>query len=155
MLDIIVAAAAVTGLVALPFTFYYFHRKPIRSALLFGIPVLIGLAAGDTSQRLAQAEVRDTLDAFKREYQVLINGTSAPNPNDVLLALKKLRWLPAHHSHPTKRINVEIRQDSRHIVLSLARDSGNPREYWVFYPKYYITSHNEVGRIVTPLFDQH
>jgi hypothetical protein len=155
VLDVIVAAAAVTTLVALPFCLYHFHRKPIRSALLFGIPVLVALGAGSTSQRLGRAEALETLDAFDREYQVLINGASVTNSNDVLLVLKDLRFLPAHHSSPTKRIHVDIRQGPRHIVFSLARDSGNPREYWVFYPKYYITTRNEVGRIVTPLFDKY
>jgi hypothetical protein len=155
MLDFIVVAAVVASLVALPFSIYYFRRNPIRSALFFGAPLLVALGAGEASQRLGQAEVLDTLDAFDRDYQVFINGTSVPNANDVLLTLKNLRWLRPHHSDPTKRIQVEIRKDFRHAVLSLARDSGNPQEYWVFYPKYYVTSRNEVGRIVTPLFDQY
>ena len=155
MLDFITVAAAVASLVAFPFSLYYFRRNPIRSALLFGVPLLVAIGAGETSQRLGQAELLDTLDAFDRECQVSINGSSVPNANDVLLTLKNLRWLPPHHSNPTKRIHVEIRKDSRHVVFSLARDSGNPQEYWVFYPKYYVTSRNEVGRIVTPLFDQY
>ena len=127
-LDFITIAAFVASLVAFPFSIYYFRRKPIRSALLFGIPLILALGAGETSQRLAQAELLDTLDAFDREYQVFINGTSVPNADEVLLALKNLRWLPPHHSNPTKRIHVEIRKDSRHVVFSLARDSGNPQE---------------------------
>jgi hypothetical protein len=75
------------------------------------------------------------------------------DPEQISAILKTLNWLPTHHSSPTKRISVEIFDDPRHIVLSLARDSGNPREYWVFYPKYRITASNEIGRIVTPLFD--
>jgi hypothetical protein len=145
----------VASLVAIPFSIYYFRRKPIRSVLLFGFPMLVAGGAWESIQRLGQAEVLDTLHAFDRDYRVFINGTSVSNANDVLLTLKNLRWLPPHHSHPTKTIHVEIRQDSRHAVLSLARDSGNPQEYWVFYPKYYVTSRNEVGRIVTPLFDQY
>ena len=155
VLDFVMIAAAVTSFVALPFSIYYFRRNTMRSVLLFGLPMLIAGGSCDTSQRLGRAEVLDTLDTFDRESQVSINGASIPEANDVLLTLKNLRWLPAHHSHPTKRIHVEIRKDAHHLVLSLARDSGNPREYWVFYPKYYITSHNEVGRVVTPLFDQY
>ena len=155
MLDFIGVAAFVTSLVALPFSLYYFRRKPIRSVLLFGFPMLVAAGAFDTSQRLGQTEVLDTLNAFDREDDVFINGNSVPHANDVLLALKNLRWLPAHHSSPTKTIHVEMRKDSRHVVLSLARDSGNPQEYWVFYPRYYITGRNEIGRIVTPMFDQY
>ena len=73
----------------------------------------------------------------------------------MLSALKTLRPLSAHHSSPTKRINVHISEGSHRIALSLARDSSDPREYWVFYPKYYITRYNEIGRIVTPVFDNY
>ena len=82
----------------------------------------------------------ETLGAFDERSQISINATPAPNPKDVLLALKTLRPLSPHHSSPTKRINVEISEGSHHIALSLARDSGDPREYWVFYPKYSLCS---------------
>jgi hypothetical protein len=39
------------------------------------------------------------------------------------------------------------------LLLWVCRDSDNPREYWVYYPKYLITTYNEVGRLVTPIFD--
>jgi len=109
----------------------------------------------DGSQRYAQDRVVETLGAFDERSQISINATPAPNPKDVLSALKTLRPLSAHHSSPTKRINVHISEGSHRIALSLARDSSDPREYWVFYPKYYITRYNEIGRIVTPVFDNY
>jgi hypothetical protein len=154
-LDFIAVAAFVMALVAFPFSVYTLYRQPIRSALVFAIPLLVLLIASDTSQEIAQSKVLDEFDALGEKYQISINGTPTSNTNDVLLALKTLRWLPAHHSSPTKRINVEISDDSRRIVLSLARDSNNPREYWVFYPKHIITKHSKIGRIVTPVFDNY
>ena len=155
VLDFIAGATFVMGLVAFPFTIYYFQRKPIQSVLVFGIPLTILSCICDGSQRYAQDRVLETLGAFGERAQTSINATPAPNPKDVLSALRTLRWLSPHHSGPTKRINVEISEGSHHIVLSLARDSGNPREYWVFYPKYYITRSHEIGRIVTPVFDNY
>ncbi len=155
VLDIIAGAAFVSGLIALPFTFYSFRRRPIRSVLLFGIPALIFFAACDTSQRISQANVLDELDALTEKYRIVINGASAQNPKEVLSALKTLQWLPDHHSNPTKRINVEIFDSSGQIVLWLDRHSGNPREYWIFYPRHYITGYNEIGKIVTPVFDDY
>jgi hypothetical protein len=154
-LDYIAGVAFVVALVAFPFTVYYFQRKPIQSALVFGIPLVILFCICDGSQRYAQDRVLETLGAFGERSQTSINATPASNPKDVLLALRALSSPSPHHSSPTKRINVEISEGSHHIVLSLARDSSNPREYWVFYPKYYITRHNEIGRIVTPVFDNY
>lgn len=155
VLDFIFVTAFVAALVAFPFTVYYFHRQPIQSGLVFGIPIIISFCICEGSQRFAQDQVLEKLGALGETYQVSINATPAPNPKDVLSALKALRWLSPHHSSPTKRINVEVSDGSRHIFLSFARDSGNPREYWVFYPKYYITRHNEIGRIVTPVLDNY
>ena len=155
VLDYIAGVAFVVALVAFPFTVYYSQRKPIQSALVFGIPLLIVLCVCDGSRRYAQDRVLETLGAFGERSQTSINATLASNPKDVLLALRALRSPSPHHSSPTKRINVEISEGSHHIVLSLARDSSNPREYWVYYPKYYITRYNEIGRIVTPVFDNY
>ncbi len=155
VLDFIFVTACVTALVALPFTFYFFHRKPIQSGLALGIPIIISFCISEGSQRFVQDRVLEKLGVLRDTYQVPINATPVSQPNDVLLALKTLRWLAPHHSNPVKRINVEVSDGSRHILLSLARDSGNPREYWVYYPKYYITRYNEIGRIVTPVFDQY
>jgi hypothetical protein len=155
VLDFIFVSAFVTALVVFPFTIYYFHRKPIQSGLVFGIPLIISFCICDGSQRFAQDQVLEKLSGLGDISQISINATPASYPNDVLLALKTLRWLSPHHSNPVKRITVEVSDGSRHILLSLARDSGNPREYWVFYPKYYITRYNEIGRIVTPVFDKY
>jgi hypothetical protein len=61
----------------------------------------------------------------------------------------------AHHSHPTKRISVEVCAKSPRLLLSLGRDSDDTQEYWVFWPKYCVTTYNEIGRIRTPLFDSY
>ena len=155
ILDYIAGVAAVAALVALPFSFYYFRSRPLRGILILGIPILISFCVCDGGQRYAQDRVLETLAAFDEQSQISINGTPPPNPKDVLLALKTLRSRSPHHSSPTKRINVEISEGSHHIALSIARDSSDPREYWVFYPKYYITRYKEIGRIVTPVFDKY
>jgi hypothetical protein len=82
----------------------------------------------------------------------LVNQQKVKNPVEVIAALRELRDLPAHHSEPTHPIRLDI-YDQSHLALSLARDSDNPREYWVFYPRHWITRNNEVGHIITPVFD--
>src|SRR5438309_10356188 len=107
-LDIIACGGFIAALIALPFSFYCFHRAPIRSALFFGVPILVSMAAADTSQRLTHDQILDKLDALKGDYHISISGRAAQNPGEIVAALKKLDWLAAHHSSPTKRTTVEI-----------------------------------------------
>jgi hypothetical protein len=154
-LDVIAGVSLVVAVIALPFSFYYWSTyKSLKSLLFFVIPVVVGTGACETSQEIAHGQILDKFESLKADCHLSINGKAATKPEQILAALKTLDWLPAHHSSPTKTINVEISDHSR-IVLRLARDSGNPREYWVYYPKYYITQWNEIGRIITPLFDEY
>jgi hypothetical protein len=50
VLDFITSAALVTALFALPFSFHTCYRRPLRSVLVFGIPVVISLCAGNISR---------------------------------------------------------------------------------------------------------
>lgn len=152
-LDVIAAFTFITTLIALPFSLYYLGRAPIRSALFVGIPVLICMCTASTSQSLVQAQVLDALDLCSPENStVFVNGREIPNSTEVLRTLRELRDFPAHHSSPNGGFSVDIR-GPKSVFLVLARDSGNPQEYWVFYPKYMITRYNEIGRIKAATFD--
>jgi hypothetical protein len=170
VLDVIAYTGFTIGVIALPVLIYNWFayvvrraraspsarreiRMPIRSILFFSIPVLVTLAVGETSKYIGHDQVMRTLEAFRADYQVAVNGTPAENPDQILAMLKTLHWIFPHHSSPTRRITLEISDPSHRLVLWACRDSGDPREYWVFYPKYLITAHNQVGRIVTPIFD--
>jgi hypothetical protein len=170
VLDVIVFAAFATALIALPFVFYNWLRYltkrgvsfptlrnrapiPIRSVLFFLIPLVIALGAAETSKEIGHDEVLRKLKSLKDDCRVSINRDAVQNSREVLSVLRTLDGLPAHHSNPTKRIDIEISDHAPRLVLSLARDSGDPSEYWVFWPKYRITANNEIGRIKTPLFD--
>jgi hypothetical protein len=154
-LEIIAYVGIITALIALPFCFYYFRRAPIRSMLLLGVPLLIAGGSISTTQTVARDELIHDLNSLPDTSNVTIGGHPASNPAQVLQALKSLAWITPHHSNPTKRIDVEITHGSSRILLALARDSGDPREYWVFFPKYYFTRYNETGRIRTSLLDEY
>jgi hypothetical protein len=172
VLDWVAWASFVTGLIALPFFlvnwFSYVAKRgrarwshstsvqykfPIKSILFFSIPVLTVPFVGSLSRSVGCAEVMRAIHSLTNDVRVSINGKPIGNSEKILSALKSLHWVYAHHSSPSRRINIQICDQSRCLVLSLARDSGDPREYWVFYPKYYITARNEVGRVITPIFD--
>jgi hypothetical protein len=119
------------------------------------VSILLGLGAGFTSRDIARENVKARLQTFGDDSRVSINGDFVDNHKEVLSTLRGLEELPAHRSHPTKRISIEISDHNSQLVLSLGRDSSDPREYWIFYPKYLITENNEIGRIKTSLFDRY
>jgi hypothetical protein len=138
-LDIIAGAAFLIAIVALPFFVWNWssflgrrNRMPIKSILFFAIPILIALAASETSTGIGHDEVLRKLNSLKENCRVSINGKAAPNSQEIVSVPKTIDSLPAHHSSPTKRINIDITDHAPRLVLSLARDSGDPREYWVF-----------------------
>src|SRR5436190_24365325 len=98
-LDAIACVGFIAALIALPFSFYYFRRAPIRSALFFAVPLLIFMGATSTGQSLAQARVIEALDLCSPENSsIFVNGHQVANGAEVLSTLRGLRDLPAHHS---------------------------------------------------------
>jgi hypothetical protein len=162
VLDALFVACGATAIIATPFMLVNWFRNlarpkaqrsfPLKSVLFFSIPVVSGLLIGFTGTFIGQLQVLHFLDDVPPDVRVLVNQQKVKNPAEVIAALRELRDLPAHHSEPTHPIRLDIYGQS-HLALSLARDSGNPREYWVFCPRHLITRNNEVGRIITPVFD--
>ena len=107
--------------------------------------MLVGLAAASTSTGIGHDEVLRKLDSLKPNCRVSINGKTVLNSQEVISILKTLDWVPAHHSHPTTRITVDITDHAPRLVFSLGRDSDDPREYWVFWPKYHITAQTKLA----------
>ena len=79
----------------------------------------------------------------------------AADADKIVSALKQTSPALGHHSHPTIRVRVDINSERGNMTFELGRDSALPQEYWVFYPKYRVTSNYEIGRVTTPVFDQY
>src|SRR5436309_1035081 len=106
-------------------------RKVISvGVIVFVASVAVGLAASSTSTDIGHREVLRKLEAMDAQSRVLINGQAAQSSSEVLAVLRTTDWLQAHHSNPTKRIIVEISDNAPRLILALARDSNDPREYW-------------------------
>ena len=128
---------------------------PLKSTLFFVIPILIAIAIAQFTTSFSRDEVLQFMQNLSGSYTVYVNNQPARDPDKVIAAVKKVDTQLAHHSHPTERIRVEIKAAQGDLVLELGRDSESPQEYWVYYPKYGITSNNEIGRITTPVFDEY
>jgi hypothetical protein len=162
VLDFVFAVAGIIGLTSCPFlllNWFRFWRSgndsqlfPIKTVIVFVGAVVLSLVTCWTATPIARMEVLASLDRPWANQRVAINGEVAQNAEEILNALQKMREVPAHHSSPSHEIRIDI-SDRSHLRLVLARDSDNPREYWIFYPRHFITQRNEIGHIISPLFD--
>jgi hypothetical protein len=142
-------AQQVTRLVAFPPSF------PTKSVNFFVIPIFIAMIAGTIITTYARYDALKFVQSLSGNYTVYVNEQQAPDPDKIISALKELAPYWAHHSHPTKRIRVDIHTDVRDLRLELGRDSQNLQEYWVFYPELDASGQNEIGRITTAAFDEY
>ena len=162
VLDLVFAVAMIAALASGPILLVNWFRYwrsgrngrlfPIKSVIVFIASVVLGLATTSTSTSIARMEVLGFLQRQSPDRTVAVNGHAVQNSKEILNALKEVRELPYHHSSPYQQIRVDI-SDHSHLVLLLARDSNNPREYWIFYPRHFVTRSNDIGHIISPLFD--
>lgn len=127
---------------------------PIKSAGFFVGAVLLTCLV----VVIVTSNSREEVLAFVTEshdLQVYVNNQPARNPDEIIAAVKTLQSMAAHHSHPTKTIRLDLHSDKGVITIECRRDSANAQEYWVFYPKYTMTSDNEIGRIKTAALDSY
>jgi hypothetical protein len=109
--------------------------------------------------------LRDTIDSHYRDEvmtfahsandaQVSVNGQVASDPERILKALGWVTWVMPHKSIPKTTLHVVINAKNGTMELDLARDSGRPIEYWVFYPRGgSVRAGSEIGRIESNAFD--
>ena len=169
-LDFISIVAILAAVVASPFLViswfsYVFHRKrtgpfPFKSTLFFAVPVILGLVSSWTSDSIAQSQTLEFLRSVSPNARVSVNGQKVKNSGETLNALREVKNLLAHHSHPTRTIYVDISDEPRHLRLLVARDSDEPHEYWVFAPspsKLALRANlkKDIGHVITPVFDQY
>jgi hypothetical protein len=126
---------------------------PIKSLGFFVIPALVAAVIVSVMTSYARSEVLEFIRGISGDSTVYINQQPAHDAVSIISALKQLAPYAGHHSYATKRIRVDIHGDKGALALELGRDSGNPHEYWVFYPRSWVTLDNEIGRITTSALD--
>jgi hypothetical protein len=128
---------------------------PIKSVSFFVVSCLTTIVVASFITTYARHDTLNFIQSLSGNYEVYVNHQPVRDSDKIISALKEIEPYWAHHSHPTKRIRVDIRSDVRHLTLELGRDSGRPQEYWVFTPEHGVTSDNEIGRITTSVFDSY
>ncbi len=130
-------------------------KLPLKSMGFFVVPIVIAIAIAEIVAARSRTEALNFLRDLSGNYRVYVNAQLAKNPDAIIAALKTTGSRMDHHSSPTKMIRVDIQSDRGDLSLQLGRDSSYAQEYWVFYPKYRITSNNEIGKVVTVAFDEY
>ena len=167
LLDFAYVSAIFTAIVTVPFFFIAWFstnsgpkRRRILSivALLFPISIIVGWLVALISTSMAQFHARQFLDSASEKCVVTINGKGAENSSQILNALKTISDLPAHHSSPTRTLDVQLVDPPRHLWLWVARDSSNPHEYWLFAPSpsklaLRAALKKDIGHVITSVFD--
>lgn len=168
ILDFVFVIALLAAIVAAPFSFvcwskYVATREadrvfPLKSFLFFLVPLLSGMLAMRMSNFVTECEAASFLGSVSDRGSVSIDGHVLQNRDEVLNALKQFGGMPAHHSHPTRELQLEISDPPKHLQLVLGRDSDDPQEYWVFAPSSSklagrFALKKDIGHIKTPLFD--
>jgi hypothetical protein len=130
-------------------------KVPLKSVLFFAVPIIVAITIAEFVAARSRMEALTFLSNVSGNYRVYVNAQAAKNPGAIIAALKTTGSRMAHHSSPTRMIRVDIQSDRGDLSLQLGRDSSYAQEYWVFYPKYRITSNNEIGKVVTAAFDEY
>jgi len=133
----------------------FLNKFPFKSVACFAVPFVFIFILGSQMESRISDKVKRFLNEASVGTIVCIDRQPTKNPEWVINELKKIMPLPDHHSHATKRINIELIDGDKKIVIELGRDSDRAQEYWVFYPEYGYTSKNEIGRIITDIFDDY
>jgi hypothetical protein len=130
-------------------------KFPTKSVGFFVVPIIVSITLGEIVRWRSRAEALAFLSELPGTYIIYVDSQPAREPDKIVAALKTAAREPGHHSHPTKRIRIDIHSEKGNLTLELGRDSDRRQEYWVFYPKYLVTSDSEIGRVTTPIFDEH
>lgn len=169
--DMMYSLAGIFALAALPvFTFNWFRYMkaarrlppsqkwaefPVKSVAAFVLPILLLVGIAQVRTSGTRAQVIEQVRTLSGGYEVLVNGSPFAAPEKIIVMVKQISPVFAHHSHPTNAILINIWGADTNLVLEFRRDYDRPHEYWVFAPSHGVTAKNEIGRVTTPLLDQY
>jgi hypothetical protein len=129
------------------------NRIAIFSAI-FGVVLFV---SGEFIANKLFNHIKNDFSNFIENYgdqtQVTINGNQIVKSNIVLENLKGLKHDVYHHSHPSERIVwVMLKANGESWNISVCQDSECEYEFWIFIDNYYLTSKDEIGKIISRNF---
>ena len=133
-----------------------YSRRRISLALLSAAAgfVAIILAEHVSGAIIRQAALNEVAARLSQPVgSVTIDGAKFDREDELVSALRQMQDTLSHHSHPTTGYHVSIEVPDGVLNFDIRRDSERRREYWVYYPNYFYTQSNNIGRMFTDALD--
>lgn len=127
---------------------------PFKSGACMILSILTTMLISHLIMSDIRAKVKHHLKNITSDSILTIDGKAMTNMQSIVDELLKVKHIPPNHSHPEKEFIVKILNNSKMLTLKVGRDSRKKDEYWIFYPKYFVSSSNEVWKIRSHIFDE-
>ena len=106
-----------------------------RAPVWLGAAVIALVPAVFVAERVSEDKAADRVrEAVASAAQVRVNGEEILDPATLFATLRLVGHVPAHHSHPTAPIRIDLMTGSSTASVVIARDSERPTEFWTFLP---------------------
>lgn len=89
---------------------------PVKSAVVFVGTALLTLSVALSVTSLSRREVLEFISDAEA-LKVYVNSQPVPNSDEIVAALKTLRPVAPHHSHPTKMIKIALHSDNGVVTI--------------------------------------
>jgi hypothetical protein len=104
---------------------------------VWAVLVMFGLGAiAFVTDRAAENRAGDRVRvAVANASTIRVNGEEVADPRVLVGTLRLVEHVPAHHSHPTAPVRIDLVNGSGSTAVVIARDSQRPTEFWTFLPE--------------------
>jgi len=121
-----------------------------KKAILFAIFVTLFfvhyIVLSITIKYKARAEIRDLLSQVNMELTIVrLNGIEVTEKEDIVVNLKQIKPQGSNRNAGHNETKCEILYEGQIMNLILEQDSNVQNQFWVYYPKYRLTTRNSIG----------
>lgn len=145
------------GMIGLGFLFNWQYgnpENPTKQLKIGGILIgqllltwIIGFGSFSLVETRAKNELINILTNEHVNLTIIGKQLTQKDELELLNILKTIKHIPAHHSHPTEELIIQLKFDNHMSNIYLNMDSERKDEYWVYWDKYTVSNSNEIGRI--------
>jgi hypothetical protein len=84
-------------------------KVPTKSIGFFVIPIIVAIVLAEIVTWRSRVEAMNFLYDLPANYKIYVDSQPARQPDKIVAALRTAAHEWGHHSHPTKRISIDIR----------------------------------------------
>ncbi len=168
IIDIIAILTLIVTIILAPATFVSWFKYALSNqqnqnlgdkqhwvvTTIFIITCILTMSLFSTIKTHGYNEFLNTLEVLRPlEITIEINHRKVDTAH-ALADFNKIQRMRPHNSSPISKVPVRIVTQTQTYHLEIGRDSQNPNEFWIFYPKFLVTTYNEIGRIHSDFLGQ-